>query len=285
MNEILGAAGWQEDGWTPVEFIRSEGPPVELAQPIPNGEPFNAQVALNSFRRMQRKSPGKVAVASRLAADRASESLSAYLRGGNETNLQRSIKLTAFFGEKARLTLRVKSVASDAVMVVRVDGAEVLRTNFVGAGAAHTKPQEINQDFAFDLPPGKRVIEIANDAGADWILLDSLKLEQMRPAEFPGDWAFAPEPVGLRNGKKAVLYVDSPLVVFPAGALRYNPPLLSHQSLKLADWPAGTFNARWFDPCTGREVGTTEATTEGNILTLPLPAFRDDLAAIVTLQR
>jgi len=49
-------------------------------------------------------------VASRLAADRASESLSAYLRGGNETNLQRSIKLTAFFGEKARLTLRVKSV-------------------------------------------------------------------------------------------------------------------------------------------------------------------------------
>ncbi len=285
MNGILGAAGWQEGGWTPVEFIHSEGPPVELAQPIPNGEPFNAQIALNSFRRMQRKSPGEVAVASWLAADRASESLSAYLRGSKEGDLQRSIKLTAFFGEKARLVLRVKSVASDAVMVVRVDGTEVLRTNFVGAGAAPTKPQEINRDFVVDLPPGKRVAEIANDAGADWILLDSLKLEQVRPAEFPGDWAFAPEPVGLRNGKKAVLYVDSPWVVFPAGDLRYNPPLLSHQSLKLADWPAGTFNARWFDPCTGREVGTTGATTEGTILTLPLPAFSDDLAAIVTPQR
>jgi hypothetical protein len=286
MNGILGTAGWQEGAWTPIEFVHSEGPPVELAQLLPDGEPFNAQVALNGFRRrMQRKSPGEVAVASRLAADRASESLSGYLRGSKEANLQRSIKLNAFFGGNARLAFHVKSVASDAVMVVRVDGTEVLRTNFVGAGAAPTRPQEINQDFAFDLPPGKRVIEIANDAGADWILLDSLRLEQVLPAEFAGGWKFGLEPVGLRGAKKAVLYVCSPWTVFPAAALRYNPPLLTGQSVKLADWPAGTFSAQWFDPCTGKVAGTTEGTTEGTILTLPLPAFRDDLAAIVTPQR
>ncbi len=282
LREILNAAGWQEGEWTPVEFVRHEGPPLELAQPLPNGEPFTAPVALNGFRRMQRKSPGEVAVASRLAAERASESLSGYLRGSKEADLQRAIKLTAFLGENARLAFRVKSVASDAVLVVRVDGAEVLRTNFVGAGAAPTRPQLINQDFALHLPPGKRVIEIANEAGADWILLDSLKLEQVLPAEFASGWTFGPEPVGLRDGKKAVLYVNSPWPVFPADALRYNPPLLAGQTVKLAGWPAGTYGAHWFDPTTGKAAGLTEATTEGNILTLPLPAFRDDLAAIVT---
>ncbi len=282
MNGILGAAGWQKGDWTPVEFVRREGPPLELAQPLPNGEPFTAQVALNAFRRMQRKSPGEVAVASRLAADRASESLSGYLRSSKEAGLQRSIKLTAWFGGNARLAFHVKSVASDAVLVVRVDGKEVLRTNFVGAGAAPTRPQMINQDFALNLPPGKRVIEIANDAGADWMLLDSLKLEQVLPAGFAGGWTFGPEPVGLRNGKKAVLYVNSPWSVFPANALRYNPPLLTGQSVQLLDWPAGAFNAQWFDPGTGKVVGTTEATTAGTALTLPLPAFSDDLVAIVT---
>ena len=218
MNEILGAAGWQEGAWTPVEFVRNEGPPVELAQLLPDGEPFNAQVALNSFRRMQRKSLGEVAVADRLAADRASEALSGYLRGSKEANLQRSIKLTAFFGGNARLALHVKSVASDAALVLRVDGTEVLRTNFVGAGATPTKPQEINQDFAVDLPPGKRVVEIANDIGADWILLDSLRLERVLPAEFAGGWKFGLEPVGLRGARKAVLYICSARAVFPAAA-------------------------------------------------------------------
>jgi len=169
-------------------------------------------------------------------------------------------------------------------MVVRVDGVEVLRTNFVGAGAAPTRPKSINQDFAVNLPPGKRVVEIANHAGADWILLDSLKLEQVLPADFAGGWDFAPESVGLRKGRQAVLYVNSPRVVYPAGALRYLPPLLTNQSVKLADWPAGRFSVQWFDPGTGKEAGTTEAATGGGVLALPMPPFNDDLAAIVTPQ-
>jgi hypothetical protein len=283
MNGILGAAGWQEGDWAPVEFVHSEGPPLELVQPVPNGEPFTTQVALNGFRRhLQRKFPGEVAVASRQAADRASEFLSGFLRGSKEADLQRSVKLTAFFGGNARLLFHVKSVASDAVLAVRVGGKELLRTNFVGAGAAPTRPQVINQDFALNLPPDKQVVEIANDAGADWILLDSLKLEQVLPAEFAGGWTFGPEPVGLRNGKKAVLYVCSPWSVYPANALRYNPPFLSDQSVQLAGWPDGTFRAQWFDPSTGKAAGTTEGTTQGTILTLPLPTFSDDLAAIIT---
>jgi hypothetical protein len=281
MNRILRSAGWPEGEWMPVERVAAGGPPTELAGVIPDGEPFSAPLALNSFRRLSRKMAGEVAVANPLAAARASESLSGYLRGNKEANLQRTIKLHAFFGAKAKLALRVKAVASDAGLVVRMDGTEVLRTNFPGAAATAIKPHEINKDFVIDLPPGKRTIEIVNAAGEDWILLDSLKLEQVLPAEFAGGWKFAPESVGLRNADQAVLYVYSQWVVFPAGALRYNPPLLTDQSMKLADWPAGRFSARWFNPRTGMQVGTSEGTTQDTTLTLPIPDFGDDLAGIV----
>jgi hypothetical protein len=109
-----------------------------------------------------------------------------------------------------------------------------------------------------------------------------LKFEQVLPAEFAGGWHFAPEAVGLRSEQKAVLYVYSPWVIFPAGARRYNPPLLTGQSLQLTNWPAGKFNVQWFEPSTGKAIGTTEVATDGAVLTLPLPAFRDDLAAIIT---
>ncbi|MGA2279825.1 MAG: hypothetical protein ABSG80_05935 [Verrucomicrobiota bacterium] len=41
---------------------------------------------------------------------------------------------------------------------------------------------------------------------------------------------------------------------------------MTGQSVKLADWPVGTFGAHWFDPCVSMPSG-------------------DDLAAIVTPQR
>jgi hypothetical protein len=282
LNGILRNAGWQDGEWTPVDFVSAGGPPTDLARAIPNGEPFNAQLTLNSAWRLQRKLSGQLALADSLAADQASQSLMTYLLGRHDAEYQHPYRITAFFGEKAKLVLHVKTVFSDAELVVRVDGKEVLHTNFVQASGVTTTYRDVNQDFTVDLAPGKRVIEIANDAGADWILIDSLKFEQVLPAEFAGGWHFAPEAVGLRGEKKAVLYVYSPWVVYPAGALRYNPPLLAGQIIKLADWPAGKFSARWFDPRTGEAVGTTEGTTHDATLTLTVPPFRDDLAVIVT---
>lgn len=282
MNGILRSAGWQSGIWIPADFVSAGGPPVDLARAIPNGELFNAQPTLNSAWRLQHKLSGKLALADRLAADQASQNLMTYLLGRHDAEFQRPFRITGFFGEKAKLVLHVKTVHSDAELIVRVDGAEVLHTNFIRAAGVTATYRDINQDFTVNFPAGKRVIEIANDAGADWVLIDSLKFEQVLPAEFAGGWYFAPEAVGLRNEKKAVLYVYSPWVVYPAGALRYNPPLLTGQSLQLTNWPAGKFNVQWFEPSTGKAIGTTEAATDGPILTLPLPAFRDDLAAIVT---
>jgi hypothetical protein len=285
LSGILRDAGWQKGEWTPVDFVSAGAPPTDLARAIPNGEPFNAQPTLNSAWRMQQKLSGKLALADSLAADQASQSLMTYLLGRHDAEFQHPYRITAFFGEKAKLVLHVKTVHSDAELIVRVDGTEVLHTNYIRVAGDTSTYRDINQDFTVNFPAGKRVIEIANDNGADWILIDSLKFESVLPAEFAGGWHFAPEAVGLRSEKKAALYVYSPWVIFPAGAHRYNPPLMTGQSLRLTNWPAGKFNAQWFDPCTGKAVGTTEGTTENAILTLPIPPFRDDLAAVVTPQR
>jgi hypothetical protein len=172
-------------------------------------------------------------------------------------------------------------VVSNAELVVHIDAREALRKPFSSGGSASARSRALDEDLSIDIPAGERTIVIANE-GVDWIRISSVKLEQVRPAEFAGNWKWALESIGLRNGNKAVLYVNSPWVIFPAGALRYNPPLMTDRSVKLASWPAGSFSAQWFDPRTGKEIGATQGATAGTVLTLPLPAFRDDLVAIVT---
>ena len=75
LNGILRNAGWQDGEWTPVDFVSAGGPPADLARALPNGEPFNAQLTLNSAWRLQRKLSGKLALANSLAADQASQNL------------------------------------------------------------------------------------------------------------------------------------------------------------------------------------------------------------------
>ena len=216
-----------------------------------------------------------------LAAQRSAEYLSAFLQGRAHAEHQRPIRLRACLGEKAKLVLHVNAVAADAELVVRVDGAEVLRTRIADRDGLALPNKEIDQDFPVEIAPGRRLVEIAN-AGRDWIYLDSIRLEQVRPAGFAGGWRYGPEAVGLRNGANAVLYVCSPWVVFPASAHRYNPPLQTSAKVTLANWPAGRFQVQWFDPKTGAAAGTAEGVTVDGALTLVLPGFRDDLAGIVT---
>lgn len=279
MTGLLRRAGWDEGAWPPVDFAGPGTPPTELADAIPDGEQFDAQLALNGAWRLNL--PDEFAMANPLAAQRSAEFLSAYLQGSAHAERQRPIRLTAWFGEKAKLMLHVNAVAADAELVVRVDGAEVLRTKIADRDGLALPNKEIDQDFPVEIAPGRHLVEIAN-TGLDWISLDSIRLEQVRSAEFAGGWQYGPEAVGLRSGNKAVLYVCSPWVVFPAGAHRYNPPLQTGAKVTLTGWPAGRFQVRWYDPTTGAVVGTAEGVTVDGAVTLALPDFRDDLAGIVT---
>ncbi len=279
MVRILRRAGWYAGTWTPVDFIDNGSPPTALAGVITDGEMFDAELALNSFKRS--RPTDECAVPNRLAAERSSEFLSSYLQGTANPGLQRPMRLAAWFGDKGKLALHINSVAADAELIVRVDGVEVLRTAIADRDGQALVNKKIDKDFSCEVTPGKHLVEIANE-GKDWIFLNSVRLERVRPAEFAGGWNYTPEAVGLRSGGKAVLYVCSPGGVFPAGAHRYNPPRLAGQSVTLTDWPTGSFGAEWFDPSTGAPAGNTGASTSDRTLTLPLPALGVDLVGIVT---
>ena len=115
---------------------------------------------------------------------------------------------------------------------------------------------------------------------ADWVNLKSVRFERVRLAAFAGGWQFATEAIGLRNDKTVVVYVRSPHVAWPAGALRYNPPVVHGATVILKDWSAGQSQVVWFDPKTGREIASTAVSGTAS-LTLAVPDFSEDAVAIV----
>jgi hypothetical protein len=269
LEKFLRDTGWFEGGWTPVAVDGSLEAPADLGEPVSDAPPFNADLVLNNFRRL--RLDGKFAVANPLAAERASEHLSSVLWGSREPSAQRPLRLAVHAADNARLTVRVKDTTGEALLVGRVDDAEVWRAPFDQAGA-------IDREFSTPLAPGRHVIEIAN-AGTERINLASLRVAGLRPATFSGGWRYRPEAFGIRRGDRAALYVVAPAAVYPAGAIRYQLPAVVGESITLTGWPNGEFAAHWFDPETGREIARTGATASGGQLLLSLPEFSVDLAA------
>lgn len=280
LSKILTAGGWHVGDWAPAAIAGNRTPPNDLGERLPDGPDFNASLALSSYQR--RPISWDVAVANPLSAARASEAISSYLLGSIDAARQRPVRLTGIFNKDGKLSFHVNSVASDVELIVQVDGAETLRTRFFDRDGQASVNREIDRELSVPIPPGKHVIQILN-TGIDWVNLDSLQLNGLRTASYAGGWQFGPEVVGLRNSaaKRAVLYLYSPYIAYPAGAFRYHPPRLEQQSVTLNDWPEGTFTAQWYDPQTGGEVAHTQVTSTRGTLTLVAPPFEEDLAVIV----
>jgi hypothetical protein len=215
-----------------------------------------------------------------LAAARAAERVSSYLHGTRNPHLQQYARFNAWFSERAKLVFRVNSVAADTELVVRIDDVEKLRVALVNKDGLAALNDEINQEFSVDLPSGKHRVEIAH-TGADWLNLKSVRLERVRPSAFPGGWQFAAEAIGLRRDNTAVVYVRSPHVAWPAGALRFNPPIVRGAAVTLTNWNDGVANVVWLDPKNGREIGATRCIAASNQVTLVVPDFTEDVIAIV----
>jgi len=280
VRDVMARAGWDRPGWRPAEFRGAGAAPLELGAPASDAQPFDAAIPLNQLR--LNPVPGAAAIADPLAAARAAERLSTYLHGTRQPHLQQHARLTAWFGERARLVFRINSVACDAELLVRVDGTEVRRVALVNKDGLATLNDEIDTEHVVDLPVGLHTVEIAH-TGVDWVNLKSLRLERMLPAPFAGGWTFAAEAVGLRRGDEAaVVYVRSPYVAWPAGATRFNPPPVRGAVVTLTGWGGGTAAVMWLDPASGREVVATRVVSEGSDLPLQVPEFSEDLVAIIS---
>lgn len=279
VRDVMMRAGLQAGAWMPAVFHDSAEPPTGIEEPEPHAAPFSADIPLNQLR--LNRVTGSAALPDAVAVDRAAERLSAYLHGSRNPQLQQHARLTAWFASKARVLLRVNSVAADADLLLRIDGAEALREPLKDRDGLAALNDEIDREFVVDVPAGRHTVEIAH-TGVDWVNLRALRVERIVPTTFAGGWRFREAAIGLRRGDEAaVVYVRSPYVAWPAGATRYNPPLVRGGSVVLTGWGGGAAAITWIDPVSGRDISSARVVPEGTRLELRPPEFREDLIALV----
>jgi hypothetical protein len=278
LGSILNRTGWGRGGWTNIGFKTSGDPPIVVGSLISNGQPFNVTLMLGT--QWGAMPPGALAVPNPSAADYSASALNAFFQNTAHPELRVPFRLSAWFTNNARLVMHLNSDSQGAVLVAKVDGAELYRTNLPDPDGYWSLTNEYNVDIPVNLPAGKRLLEITN-AGSDWFYLDWVRLEQVLPSSYSPDWQPSPMAVGLRGPEESLLYVIAPGMSFPAGATNSAPPAQQGETVMLTNWPAGPSYADWYDPATAAVRGRTETFTTNGILALPLPTFSNDLAAVV----
>ncbi len=279
LYSVLGGTHWEQGGYQPIRFITSGAVPSTVGSSISGGAPFD--IVLVPGGQWAAKPSGLLAVANPDSADYAATSLNAFVHGSAHADLKTPFKLNAWFGPGAQVVPHVDSVSTGAKLGIYIDNKLVLSTNLPDKdGLYNPTAKEYNIDIPAPVPTGQHTVELRN-LGLDWLYLDYVRLEQVLPAQYAGNWQPSPSAIGLRGPVDALLYVVAPGVDYPAHATNAVLAAQSGKSVTLANWPAGAFAVRWYSTTNGAVAGEFSATTTNGVLTLPLPDFSEDLAGIV----
>jgi hypothetical protein len=278
LGSILNRTGWGCGNWTNVVFHTAGVPPTTVGDLLPDGQPFDAPLILNGT--WAGMPGGQLAIPNPTAAAYAAGTLNSFVHGIWHADLKVPFQLNAWLTNSARLVMHLNSVSDGSILVVKADGVELFRTNLPNLDGTYAVNNEYNSDLSVNLPAGKRLIEITN-AGNDWFYLDWVRLEQVLPSTYAGNWLPSPDAIGLGGAHESLLYVVAPGVSFPGSATNATLPLQRGQAVTLTNWPAGRFYAEWYDPATGTNAGYSQSAATNGSLTLLLPDFCEDLAGIV----
>jgi hypothetical protein len=264
--------------WTNIGLKTSGAPPPTVGNLVAGGQPFDAFLTLNGA--WGGMPSGQLAVPTAAAAGYSASTLNSFVHGVAHSNLKTPFRLSAWLTNSAQLVMHLNSVSDGSIMIVRADGSELFRTNLPNLDGGYAVNNEYNLDIPVSLPAGKRLIEITN-AGTDWFYLDSVRLQQVMPANYANNWQPSPEAIGLRGPHESLLYVVAPGVSFPAGATNSALGIQHAQTVTLTNWSAGNFIAEWYDPATAEALGTTQQPGANGSLTLGLPDFTSDIAVVL----
>jgi hypothetical protein len=278
LNDILGRTGWGRGGWTNIDFVTNGSPPITVGNTVPGGQAVNVQLPLDG--NWADIVPGKLAVPGPVAEGYSAETLEGFVQGNDHPDLRTPFQMDAWFTNGASLIMHLNSVSVGSIMTVLVDGAKVYSTNLPDPGGGSSVDEQYNTNFTVNIPSGKHLVTITN-TGADWFYLDWVQLNQVLPSSYTGNWQASSAAIGQQGTHESLLYVVAPGVSFPANATTATLPVQHAQTVTLANWPAGNFFAEWYAPATGGFLGLTEGTTTNGNLTLTMPDFTEDLAAVV----
>lgn len=279
VRDILGRTHWGRGEWSPVTMETSGLPPPTVGDVLPNGAPFPATLIPNGT--WAARPRGSIALADVDSAAEAGSLLNGFVHGSSHPDLRTPFKVQARFAAESRFVAHVNSVSQGARLAFYVDGSLVLSTNLPDRdGKFDALANEYNVDIGIAVSEGRHTVELRNP-GNDWLFLDWVRAEPVRPSSYSGGWQPTLPAVGLRGEQETLLYVTSPLTRFPSGATRPDPAVQSGRTLTLTNWPAGTFEAQWFQATNAARAGATHAVTTEGRLTLLVPDFSEDLAAVV----
>lgn len=270
--------GWGRGGWTPAVFLTSGEPPTRVGDLVTDGTPFAARVNLSQAWGAKQK--GQAAITSPLSAQAASSALNAFVHGTGHPELKIPFKLDAWLGTNATLTLHVNSVSDGAIMAVLVDGKEVYRKSLPNKDGTYQVNNEYNEDFVVSLPAGKHLIDVVN-RGGDWFCLDWVRLDPVQPSTYANGWRPSPASAGMVSDREMLLYTVNPEVNYPANATNATVNPMINQTVVVTNVASGKYLALWFDPATGKRAGETTGAATNQVLTLPVPPVKEDLAAVV----
>jgi len=278
LGSVLNRTGWGRGTWTNVNFQSSGTPPPLVANPIPGGQPFNVQLPLSGV--WGGMPSGRLAVPNPDAANYSASALNSYFQNMGHPDLRTPFQLSAWFTNNAQLVMHLNSVSDGSTLVVLADNAQLFRTNLPNLDGTYVVDGEYNANIYVSLPAGNHIITITN-AGGDWFYLDWVELDQVLPAAYAGNWLPTPDAIGLSGSHESLLYVVSPGAAFPVGATNATLSVQHGQTVILTNWPVGNFFAEWYNPSNAAFMGVSNATAVNGGLTLTLPDFQEDLAAIV----
>lgn len=278
LESVLNRTGWGKGAWTNIDFQTAGSPPALVGNPAPGGQPFNVTLVPGGV--WGATPSGRLAVPDPSAAAYGGITLNSFIQGSWQSAPQVPFALSAWFTNNARLVMHLNSVSVSAALGVRVDGTLLWSTNLPDLDGLNEVNNEYNQDLAVALPSGNHLLEITNPAQG-WCYLDWVRLEQVLPSTYPGNWQPGPDAIGLRGPHESLLYVVAPGASFSGSSTNAVLPRQHGQSLTLTNWPPGKYFADWSDPLTGTNAGSTQASTTNGTLALPLPDFSEDLAGVV----
>lgn len=279
LSKILDRSGWGEGPWTTVKVRENPPAPGQVADLVPNGQPFSAQLTTDGG--WAGKPSGILAVANPQSAGEAPKRLNAFVHGSAHPELRVPFKIDAWFADAAQLILHLNSVSSGAILTVRANGSEVFRRSLPNKDGTFNVNNEYNEDIAVPIPSGHQTLEIRN-TGGDWFYLDWIRLERVLPSAYAGDWHPAPAVTGIQQESSVLLYVIAPGAEYPAQAAATNLPDASGLSVVVSNVPPGSYAVLWHAPTNDAVVLQQQVeVTTNHLLQLAPPTFQEDLVGHV----